>query len=330
MKWPKIEISTAHGIKSGIAPIVISASRATDIPAFHAQWFMNRIEAGYCLWQNAFNSKQQQYVSFAKCKVLVFWTKHPAALMPYLEKLDELGYKYYFQYTINDYEHEGLEPKLPSLQKRLETFQELSEKIGKHRVLWRFDPIILSDSLTIEKTLKRFENIAKTISPFTEKCVFSFVDWYKKTQTHLKKANPSYRAPSIDEMLLLAHSMVQINNELTHPIKMATCAEQLNLDKLGITHNKCIDQDLLLRLCPNDIDMLKLCGDAYNAKQLTMLPMKNNIKDSGQRSSCGCAPSKDIGSYNSCLHFCKYCYANQSEQTVLNKIQNLTTCNERI
>lgn len=136
MQWPKTTVQTSQGPRDAIAPLVISVSRATDIPAFHAKWLNNRVQVGYCLWENAFNAKQQQYIAFEQCKVVVFWSKNPQPLMQYLPELDKRGFQYYFQFTLNDYEKEGLEPRLPELSKRIATFQELANTIGKHRVIW--------------------------------------------------------------------------------------------------------------------------------------------------------------------------------------------------
>ena len=109
MANPKTTITTQSGESvEAMAPVIISASRSTDIPAFFAKWFINRLKAGYCVWYNPFNQKPS-YVSFANCKVVVFWTKNPKQIIPLLHELDERGIKYYFQFTLNDYENEGFE-----------------------------------------------------------------------------------------------------------------------------------------------------------------------------------------------------------------------------
>ena len=153
MKWPETTVSTPEGLKAAIAPLVISASRATDIPAFHAKWFMNRLRAGYCLWQNPFNARQRQYISFEKCAVIVFWSKYPAPLLPYLAEVEDRGVSFYFQYTLNDYEAEGLEPHVPSLARRIAAFREIASRFGRHRVVWRHDPILLGGGLGLAAIL---------------------------------------------------------------------------------------------------------------------------------------------------------------------------------
>ena len=155
--------------------MIISASRRTDIPAFYAEWFFRRLEAGYCAWVNPFNQKKM-YVSFKNCRVVVFWSKNPEPILPYLHKLDERGIHYYFQFTLNDYEQEGFEPNVPELERRIETFRKLSGMIGKERVIWRFDPLIVTPSLSTDMLLARIERIGDSLKGCTEKLVFSFVD----------------------------------------------------------------------------------------------------------------------------------------------------------
>ena len=335
MQWPKTTVHTSQGLKSAIAPLVISASRATDIPAFHSKWFMNRLRAGYCLWENAFNAKQQQYIAFEKCKVIVFWSKNPQPLMPYLLEIEERGYQYYFQYTLNDYEQEELEPRIPKLAQRIAIFQKLSERIGKHRVIWRFDPIIMGNTLTVESVLERIQRLTEQLAPYTEKLVFSFLDLYKKTENNLKKVDPLLRPPNNDEMRQLAMGLVRINKSIPTPLVLATCAEELDLNALGIEHNKCVDPELLVRLCPTDTTIRNIYAKSAPAKQGSLFPFSQalsdeNTKDAGQRKPCGCAPSKDIGRYNTCMHLCAYCYANHSKTAVVNGMNDASAENERL
>ena len=132
-----ININGAKSVQA-VAPVIISASRSTDIPAFYAKWFFNRLAKGYCIWYNPFN-KKPTYVSFSRCKVIVFWTKNPEPIIPFLPELDKRGIHYYFQVTLNDYEQEGFEPCVPKLAHRVEVFKRLSALIGKEKVIWRFE-----------------------------------------------------------------------------------------------------------------------------------------------------------------------------------------------
>ena len=150
-------------------PLIISASRATDIPAFHGKWFMGRLRAGFCRRRNPCNSRQESLISFAKTRIFVFWTKHPAAFLPCLPEIEASGRQFYFQYTLNDYVAERLEPRLPSLSHRLDTFRRLSDLVGPQRVIWRYDPLILGPRLSVNALLERVDRLGRLLSPYTEK-----------------------------------------------------------------------------------------------------------------------------------------------------------------
>lgn len=313
------------------APVIISASRSTDIPAFFAKCFFNRLEAGYCVWYNPFNQKPM-YISLKNCKFIVFWTKNPAPIIPFLPELDKRGVKYYFQFTMNDYENENFEPCVPKLEKRIETFKELSQKIGKERVIWRFDPLIITPNLTPRDLLKRIWNIGNKIFGCTEKLVFSFVDVaaYKKVQSNFIKETPNYFSR---ENVLNAEMTDAQQNEIVDGLRkcqtawkekgwditLATCAEQGEFQ--GVEHNRCIDGELIERICKDDPQMVHYLrtGKMSEPNLFDTLPPFNphKMKDKGQRKICGCMISKDIGMYNTCRHFCVYCYANTSREIVL-------------
>lgn len=185
----KVTITTRNRAQvEAQAPVIISASRSTDIPAFYAKWFINRLREGYCVWYNPFN-QQPMYVSFKNCKVVVFWTKNPEPIMPYLHELDQRGIHYYFQVTLNDYKDEHLEPNVPSVEHRVEVFKKLSDMIGHDRVIWRFDPLIVTPDITPRKLLTRIWHIGNMLKGYTDKLVFSFVDvkTYRKVQNNLIK-----------------------------------------------------------------------------------------------------------------------------------------------
>ena len=146
MKWPIVSVEPMPGRKGPSPASIISASRSTDIPAFHADWLKRRLDAGYCKWLNPFNGRTV-YVSFQRARAFVFWTKNPAPIMPLLPEFDRRGLAYYFQFTLNNYEAEGLEPNVPPLTERLATFKRLSKMLGSHRVIWRYDPLLLTDTL---------------------------------------------------------------------------------------------------------------------------------------------------------------------------------------
>ena len=170
------------------APVIISASRSTDIPAFYAKWFFNRLAKGYCAWYNPFN-QQKMYISFERCRVIVFWTKNPAPIIPYLPELDKRGIHYYFQVTLNDYVKEGFEPNVPSVEERVETFKKLSSLVGNEKVIWRFDPLIITPNIGPRELLTRIWHVGKKLKGYTDKLVFSFIDVraYRKVQNNLVK-----------------------------------------------------------------------------------------------------------------------------------------------
>ena len=187
MAFEKVSIQTDSGeIVEATAPVIISASRSTDIPAFFAKWFFNRLAKGYCVWYNPFN-QQPMYISFSKCKVVVFWTKNPEQIIPFLPELDRRGIHYYFQVTLNDYMKEGFEPNVPPVEKRIETFRKLSQLIGKEKVIWRFDPLIITPTIGPRELLKRIWNIGNqrkrlgitVFQPRLKVCTFARTNYYE-------------------------------------------------------------------------------------------------------------------------------------------------------
>jgi hypothetical protein len=332
MKWTTVTIDTKTGPQKAIAPYIISASRSTDIPAFHAQWLKNRLNAGYCMWMNPFNRKSV-YVSFERAKAFVFWTKNAAPMLPLLPELDRRGLTYYFQFTINDYEAEGLEPHVPPLAERLDTFKRLSEILGKNRVIWRYDPLLLTDTLTVDDLLAKVERIGREIYPYTEKLVFSFADiaGYAKVQKNLEQSGVRFQEFGDAAMIALAAGL----SDLLADWKIAgcTCAENIDLSAYGIGHNRCIDGELLLRISNDHRELLRAFNHDSNSGDLQSLlvPLNQSIlKDKGQRKACGCVVSKDIGQYNTCPHLCSYCYANTSPKIVQTNMGNASAEGESI
>lgn len=318
MNWNKIEILTDDGERvEAHAPLIVSASRATDIPAFYADWFIKRLEKGYVKWINPFNGVPS-YVSFNETRLITFWSKNPKPLMKHLQFLNETGINYYFQFTLNDYVNEKFEVKVGSVDKRIETFIELSERIGKEKVIWRFDPYILTDTTGVGELLRRTEYIGNKLYKFTDKLVFSFADImiYKKVQNNLRKGSVSYSEFSKSTMNEIAAGLMQLNKKWD--LEIATCSEKIDLDKYGIIHNKCVDDELMKRLFFKDEKLMQFLGYKFGKADLfdtvgKLVPVKSkNLKDKGQRIACGCISSKDIGQYNTCPHECIYCYANTS------------------
>lgn len=243
-------------------------------------------------WRNPYSGKDL-YVSFDNTRFIVFWSKNPAPIIPYLPLLKQHNIVCYFQYTLNDYDAERLEPNVPPLTTRIETFKRIVNILGKGSVIWRFDPLILADKISADDLLHRIENIATQLNGYVEKLVFSFADIsiYKKVGRNLSAAGINYREWIESEMIEFSRRLSALHLDL----ELATCAEKIDLSQFGIFHNRCIDTDLICRLAPNlrnEISQLKT--------------------DKGQRTICGCISSKDIGAYNTCPHGCVYCYANST------------------
>ena len=294
-------------------PIIISASRSTDVPAFYVKWFVKRLREGWCSWKNPFNGEVRK-VAFAKTRIIMFWSKNPKPMLGRLDEVEELGFsQYYFQFTLNDYDNERLEPNVSSVEERIDTFRRLSDRIGKERVIWRFDPLLLSDKISIDVLLERIATIGRQLKGYTEKLVFSFIDIasYRKVQKNL--TGLKCREFSQDDQIRFAQGLSQLNIELS--LELATCAEQVDLSAYGIKHNKCVDDELMMRLFHDDAALMDFIGaeyDMFNGWQI-----KKSKKDKGQRKACGCVVSKDIGMYNTCPHLCRYCYANFSDELVM-------------
>ena len=270
--------------------MIISASRRTDIPAFFSDWFYNRIEEGYLLVRNPMNHHQISRINLSPKVVdcIVFWSRNPSRMMDRLHVLQD--YSFYFQFTLTGY-GQRLEPNVPSCREAVAVFCDLSEIIGKDRVIWRYDPIILSDQLNIEYHAARFEEIARHLSGKTGRCVISFVDMYKKS----KRSMASIAGIEIlaEQMIETASILSRISSE--YNIELTSCAEIIDLEQYGINHGKCIDDKLIE----------EISGFTLAVK-----------KDPTQRSECNCVASVDIGAYNTCVHECLYCYANYNHNRV--------------
>lgn len=346
----KIQIINDVGEKvDAQAPVIVSASRSTDIPAFYPNWFINRIKKGHLVWYNPFN-QQPLYVSFSNCKVIVFWTKNPKPLIPLLKVLDEMGIHYYFQFTLNDYEKEGLEPNIPVLEKRIEIFKELSHIIGKEKVIWRFDPIIITAQLPPREVLKRIWNIGNKIKGHSDKLIFSFIDInsYLKVQRNLVKESSLFSRETIEcseltleQMNEIAEGIMKIREHWEREgwnISLATCAEEIDLENYHIEHNRCIDGEFMKQIFADDKELVHFLNYGKLPEMNTLFANEFNkislsaekLKDKGQRKACGCMISKDIGMYNTCSHLCTYCYANTSKETVIKNIKLHKDNNESI
>lgn len=275
--------------------MIISASRRTDIPAFYAEWFMERVRAGYCTVPNPFNAGQVSTVSLEPEDVdaIVFWTRNPRPLLKHLGELDDRGYHYLFQVTLLDYPR-WLEERTPPVDAAVETFRVLAARIGAAHVIWRYDPLVVTRSLDAGYHRQAFARIAAALEGRTERVVVSIVDDYAKTRRRLGQLGDE--TPLAKETVLDDPALAELMRDLAglagrHGMEIQSCAETLDLRPYGIQPGKCIDNVLLNRLFGLDIAA---------------------VKDPSQRTQCGCVVSKDIGMYNSCPFGCLYCYATGS------------------
>lgn len=282
--------------------MIISASRRTDIPAFYVDWFVNRLREGFLLTRNPFNFNQIKRISLnpEDVEVIVFWTRNPSKLMPFLKEMDDRGYRYYFQYTITGYPR-TIEKSVPSPHRAIDTFTQLSRQIGANKVVWRYDPILLSNLLPLSEHKRLFGKIAGMLEGKTNRVVISFADFYKKTDRNLNQIDGLIYSDITlqqEQLLELAEYMAKV--AATHGMEIKSCAESVDIASAGINHGKCIDDELIK-------DVFDLILD--------------NKKDNGQRDECGCIKSVDIGIYNTCLHGCSYCYATYNQNTVVKNFQ---------
>ena len=276
--------------------MIISASRRTDIPAFYADWFYNRLKEGYCAVFNPFNRNRVRYVSLKPqdVDVIVFWTKHSKAFRPRLDLLDEKRIPYYFQYTLVDYNKE-IETKVPGLDLLKEEFLRLSDRVGSDRIIWRYDPIIISQEYSAERHIDQFASIANELKGSTNRVVISIVDYYQKTLRNMKEYNEKRQLDEHPEDRMVFGDFIQSLSEIANSngFEIQSCSEHIEMDQFGVSHGKCIDDDYIAKVF--DLDVI-------------------HKKDPGQRKECGCVKSVDIGVYDTCLHGCQYCYATKQHE----------------
>lgn len=277
--------------------MILSVSRRTDIPNYYSEWFYNRIKDGFVYVRNPMNVHQVSKIDLSPEVVdcIVFWTKNPK---PMIDRLDELSaYNYYFQFTLTGY-GKDMESNVPHKKEvMIPVFQELSKKIGSNKVIWRYDPIIFTSTYTPEYHLKAFEQIAKALKGYTQKCVISFVDIYAKNKKNMETVD----AYEVNNAMLMDFSAEVSRIAKENDMVVASCAENIDLSKCDIEHNCCIDKTLIENIigCKLNVD-----------------------KDKNQRAECGCVESVEIGTYNTCKNGCKYCYANYSPESVIKNCHN--------
>ena len=330
----KVSLTLDDGqvVETTMHPVIVSASRATDIPAFYSDWFFCRLQKGYSVWINPFNNKKG-YVSYQDTRFIVFWSKNPEPLLNYLDILSDKAIGCYIQFTLNDYVTDGLEKNVPKVDKRIDTFRRLVDKLGLGHVVWRFDPLVLTDTITQDCLLERIEYIGDKLKGYTEKLVFSYADisLYRKVKHNLDESGIRYHEWTTEEMVVFAEKLVSLNRKWGYTL--ATCGEKIDLP--NVMHNHCVDHDLIIRLAYKDRVLMDYLGvkiypvnrDFFGNSNIPdnaillddgrMAIQSKIMPDKGQRTYCGCMVSKGIGQYNTCPHQCEYCYANASKEIAL-------------
>ena len=273
---------------------VVSISRRTDIPAFYSQWLINRIRAGYACSRNPFNPRQISTVILQPDKVacLVFWSKDPRPLLPHLDELTQRRFRMLFHITVTGLP-ESLEPHVPSSEEVCSAVQQLAQRLGPEKLIWRFDPIVLGRDFIVAQTLDRFDRLAAELAGAVQSVRISFLQRYAQVKARLRNISGiddldgracHGKVPSL--VAETATGLAEI--AARYGLKIFSCAERFDLAPWGIAPGRCLDPELFEKL--------------FN---LRLDPRK----DPGQRPSCGCMRSVDLGMYGTCCHGCLYCYA---------------------
>ena len=271
-----------------MTPRVVSVSRRSDIPAFHADWFMARVREGYVDVPNPRFPAKVTHIDLTPEAVtaFVFWTRDPQPLLPHLDELDARGYRYYVQMTITGYGR-GLEPRVPETIVQGAAFAALSDRLGPDRVVWRYDPMLFTDAITEAWHARNFEWLAGAAEGLTRRCVVSLLD----TMTWRARHNLDLYGQHVRAWPHEPWAFGQMLQEIaTHRGLALTACAEAGAPALGLPDGRCIDPELL-----------RLAG-------VTRPP---TTKDAGQRAVCLCVESRDIGSYDTCRHGCAYCYASR-------------------
>lgn len=271
--------------------MILSASRRTDLPDHYADWFFDRLRAGFLYVRNPFRFHQISKIRLSPAVIdcIVFWTKNPENMFPRLHELDP--YDYCFQFTLTGY-GQDIEPGIPHKRRRMiPVFCTLSDRIGSDRVIWRYDPILFNDVYTPAYHRRAFREIARSLNGRTHRVVISFVDLYAKTKRNMDAL--ALQTPPQKTLLNLAADLAE--TAAANQMEIYSCAEEIDFQKAGIHHGSCIDKAYLEKIIGCRLD---------------------GARDKGQRKECNCLESIDIGSYNTCGNGCRYCYANFSEAQV--------------
>ena len=269
--------------------MIINTGQRTDIPAFYAEWFANRLKEGFVCVRNPYNPNQvsRYRLDPSVVDVIGFCTKNPAPMFPHMDLLKDYG-QYWFV-TITPYGRD-IEPNVPDKRRLIENFKRLSDIVGLNSIGWRYDPIFFSERYTMDCHVRAFEQLASALDGYTETAVISFIDLYPKVRRNF----PEARAAAKEQRLALGRELIRIASG--HGMRVKPCAEGDELAAFGADCSGC------MRIS----DYEKAIGRRLNAP-----------KRKGARAECACYLACDIGAYNSCRHLCRYCYANAESEKVL-------------
>lgn len=264
--------------------MILSVSRRTDIPAFHSEWFMNRLRAGYVLVRNPGYQRTVYRVELTPRSVdcIIFITKDPTPMLRHLDEIEEMGYRYMFQVTVTPYGPD-IEPGVGDKDVITDSFVKISQRIGKDRMLWRYDPILFSDSFDIGYHEAGFERICMKLQGFTERCVFSFFDTHLKLEKYVKEGK--LRETTDAEKDSVGERLRPIAER--YGMEMTSCCTDRDLTAYGIRSRGCFDRETMRTL-----------GIPYESASAPL------------RDGCLCVKNVDVGAYDTCDHGCIYCYAN--------------------
>lgn len=273
------------------AVMLLFISGRTDIPAFYTPWFMNRIREGFVDVRNPYYGEQvsRYRLDPEVTDCLVFCTKNPAPILPYISELKGRGFALYFFVTITPYGTD-IEPNVPDKSAVMQSFRELSERTGSRNCCWRYDPVFIDETYSAAFHIRQFRQMAETLHGATDRCIISFIDLYQKTVKNF----PGVKEVSEQDQRFLAQVFSRIGME--SGITIETCAEKLDLTGCGVAKGICISRSIIEQTTGGHV--IKKPGVQHLRKH------------------CMCLPAHDIGSYNSCPHLCKYCYANYNEELV--------------
>ena len=272
--------------------MILNVSGRTDIVAFYSDWFVNRVKEGFIDVRNPFNKKMVSRIMMDDVDLIFFCTKNP---IPILNKLDEIDKKVYFHVTFTPY-RKNIEPNVPDKKEIIKGIKELSKKVGKENIVVRYDPFFLSDEYTLEYHKKAFDKVCSMLEGYVEKILISFLDDYKNVRNNYN--NLKYRELTENDYKTIGLSFSKSAKK--HGILVHTCAEDRNLTEYGFIQDECLSKELAF----------KLTGKIYKKWKA-----RKNVP-------CNCAEMVDIGVYNSCKHFCRYCYANFDEKIVSDNFKN--------